>query len=99
MFIVLIHFKKPLAEVEPHVAEHRRYLDQGYRQNMLLVSGPMIPRVGGVLVSQSNDRARLEVYLANDPYRLHQVADHELIEFSAVKALAGYSSLIETTPS
>lgn len=95
MFIVLIHFKKPLAEVEPHVAEHRRYLDQGYLENVLLVSGPMTPRVGGVLVSQSNDRARLEAYLANDPYRLHQLADYELIEFTAVKAHEHHLSLIE----
>lgn len=97
MFIVLIHFKKPLVEIEPYVAEHRRYLDAGYQQDLLVVSGPRNPRVGGVLVSQAQDRARLEAFLAKDPYSIQQLADYELIEFAAVKAHAAFSSLIESS--
>ena len=94
MFIVLIHFTKPFAEVDPHVAAHRAHLDEGYQQNLFIVSGPMVPRTGGVLVSQTEDRACLEAFLAADPYHLHQLADYEVIEFAAVKFHEKISSLI-----
>lgn len=85
MFVVLLHYKKPLNEVDHWLAEHRAFLEQGYQQNLFMASGPQNPRTGGVILSQCPDRATLERVLAQDPFQVHGIADYELIEFTAVK--------------
>ena len=44
MFIVLLTYKLPLAEVERHLAAHREYLDRQYAAGTFLCSGPQNPR-------------------------------------------------------
>ncbi|MDD7039160.1 MAG: YciI family protein, partial [Alistipes senegalensis] len=48
MFIVRLTYKKPLAEVERHLAAHREYLDRHYADGAFLCSGPQNPRSGGI---------------------------------------------------
>ena len=50
MFVVLVNYLKPIEEVERVVVPHGTYLDELYAQGVLLVSGPKIPRTGGVLL-------------------------------------------------
>lgn len=85
MFVILLHYKKPLADVDRWLTEHRTFLEQGYQHNLFIASGPRNPRTGGVILSQCQDRAVLEDVLAQDPFRVHDIADYEVIEFTAVK--------------
>ena len=88
MFIVLLTYKLPLAEVERHLAAHREYLDRQYAAGTFLCSGPQNPRTGGVILCRAADRA------AEDPFRIHGVADYEIIEFSPVKRLPGFEAFL-----
>ena len=83
MFIVLLTYKLPLAEVERHLAAHREYLDRQYAAGTFLCSGPQNPRTGGVILCR-----------AEDPFRIHGVADYEIIEFSPVKRLPGFEAFL-----
>ena len=85
MFIVLLTYKLPLAEVERHLAAHREYLDRQYAAGTFLCSGPQNPRT---------DRAAVETLTAEDPFRIHGVADYEIIEFSPVKRLPGFEAFL-----
>ena len=85
MFVVLLTYKKPLAEVEQHLQAHRQFLDESYRKGYFLASGPRVPREGGVILVRSMERQALEAHLLNDPFYSQQIADYTLIEFEAVK--------------
>jgi uncharacterized protein YciI len=81
MFIILLNYKKPLADVELYLDEHRRFLDEGYQGGFFLASGPKNPRDGGVIISHLKDREQLEAILHQDPFYIHEIATYQLIEF------------------
>lgn len=95
MFIVLITYKKPLAIIDEYLVSHRSYLDEGYKNNLLITSGPKNPRTGGILFSQLNDREQLENFLQKDPFYIHDVADYEIIEFTPIKYHANFANFIK----
>lgn len=85
MFLILIHYKKPIEIIDQHLAEHRAYLDKGYKKNYFMISGPCNPRTGGVIISQLKERDQLEELLKQDPFRIHDLIDYKIIEFEPVK--------------
>ena len=85
MFIVKVHYLKPIEAVEKYLVEHRAFLDKGYAKNFFLASGPQNPRVGGIIVSQLTDKKQLESFLAQDPFLVNGIASYEYIEFTPVK--------------
>ncbi len=85
MFIIMLNYKQPLEIVDEHLANHRSFLQEGYDKNYFIVSGPRIPRTGGILISQLDDRAKVEDILKDDPFYIHDVADYDIIEFTPVK--------------
>lgn len=86
-YIVEITYRVPLARIEQTVAAHRQYLQTCYDSGLLLCSGPQQPRSGGILVARAASREAMEQFIANDPYKLEQLADYRLIEFQPVKYL------------
>ncbi|MBP6217809.1 MAG: hypothetical protein KA436_04405 [Oligoflexales bacterium] len=95
MFIVLLSYKRPIEELDAHLITHRTFLDEGYAQNILVASGPQDPRTGGVLISQLNDRKKLEDFLERDPFKVHGLADYQLIKFLPVKYHPDFESFVE----
>ena len=95
MFIVLLTYKKSLDDVEEYLAEHRALLDHGYKNNFFLLSGPLHPRTGGVIISQLEDREQLDAMLKKDPFCVHGLASYEIIEFKATKYHPLLTSLME----
>lgn len=94
MFVVIVTYKKSLDVIDQHLVAHRTHLDIGYQKNFLIASGPQNPRIGGVILSQLNDRATLEVFLDQDPFRIHDVADYQIIEFAPIKSHQDFSSFL-----
>jgi len=85
MFIIILHYKKPLATVERHLAAHAEYLDGLYREKKIIFSGPRIPRTGGVILARHLTREEAEAQILKDPFYMHGVADYELLECKATK--------------
>ncbi len=96
MFIVLLNYKAPLSEVDKYLQAHREFLDYYYKQGLLLASGPMTPRTGGVIIALTKDKEYLESILAKDPYQLAEIADYKLIEFTPVKHRDELKDIIQT---
>lgn len=97
MFIVQLTYKTPLSEVDKYLQAHREYLDYFYKQGLLLVSGPMKPRTGGIIIALTKDKAYLESILQKDPYHLAEITEYTLIEFTPVKHREELTDIINKT--
>ena len=81
MFVVLVHYVRPLPEVDQHTPAHRAFLETLYASGRLLGSGRRVPPVGGVILARGGDQAELEAVFADDPFVKTGVARYEYIAF------------------
>ncbi|MGI4851180.1 MAG: YciI family protein [Janthinobacterium lividum] len=93
MFIVLLHYIQPLTVIEHHIEEHRRFLDRQYVAGHFLMSGPQIPRTGGVILVKDLTREALDEVLKEDPFWREGIATYQVIEFTPTKFGTGIESL------
>ncbi len=85
MFVILLHYLKPIEDVERVVVPHRAYLDELYKSGVLLASGPQVPRTGGVLLAKGMNKDDLWELLQKDPFYTEGIAEYKLIEFDPIK--------------
>jgi uncharacterized protein YciI len=93
MFVVLLHYIQPLSMIEQFMQQHREFLDRNYRAGHFLVSGPQVPRIGGVILTRNLDRLQLDAVLAEDPFYRERLARYEVIEFNPSKFAEGAEQL------
>jgi uncharacterized protein YciI len=94
MFLLLLKYKVPIEHVERVTPVHREFLEQGYRAEKLLVSGPRVPRTGGVIVARVKTREEVDALIHEDPFFKEGVADYEIVEFQAVKFHSSIANLV-----
>lgn len=83
-FCINLEYKVPLEIVAQHVGAHRTYLDLGYQNNLLICSGPKIPKTGGMILAYGTE-SQITEFVKNDPFIVNQIADYTLLPFEAVK--------------
>lgn len=85
MFIVILRFADK--SKAPAVADaHSQWVKQGFEDGIFLVAGPLQPADGGVIVAHDVTRARLDEYVAADPFVTEGVVAAEVLEFSPALA-------------
>lgn len=84
-FVVLVNYLKPIEEINKLTPLHRNFLDEGYKKGILLMSGPRIPRDGGIIIARSNSKEELENFFKDDPYNLNSAAEYVFLEFNPLK--------------
>jgi uncharacterized protein YciI len=94
MFVILLKYIKPIDIVDKHLEAHRAFLTKCYAQDLLIASGPQIPRTGGVILSQIQDRGQLDEIISQDPFNINKIAEYTIIEFDPVKYHANFSSFV-----
>lgn len=97
MFIVQLTYKTPISEVDKYLQAHREFLDYHYKQGLLVASGPMKPRIGGIIIAATSNKEHLESVLKQDPYYLAEIAEYHIIEFTPVKHRDELKDLIQKT--
>ena len=97
MIIVQLTYLAPINEVDKYLQAHRDFLDYYYKQGLLIVSGPMKPRTGGIIIAATNDKAYLESIFQKDPYFLAEIAEYQFIEFTPIKHRDELKELIQKT--
>jgi uncharacterized protein YciI len=82
----IIRYRKPLEEVLVHQDAHRAYLRQLKEKGVLIASGPMDPRFGGMLLLRfaDGDAKALDAVRDGDPFFQSGVAQYELIGWNPV---------------
>jgi uncharacterized protein YciI len=81
MFLVLLTYERPLAEIDRRMGAHVAFLEEGYRAGMFLVSGRQVPRSGGVILAVAPSREHLEAVMERDPFAREGLARFEIVEF------------------
>jgi uncharacterized protein YciI len=92
VFVLLLTYTKPLAEVDALMREHVAWLNEHYDSGRFLVSGRQIPRTGGVILSRGDDRDEIEAIAAADPFVAGGVATCEVVQFRASQTAEGFPS-------
>jgi uncharacterized protein YciI len=82
LFVVLMRYIRPLAEVDAVRADHVRHLERYAAQGIIHAWARRDPPEGGVLIAAAPDRATLEAVLAEDPYVKAGVAKPEIVVFA-----------------
>lgn len=84
-FLIFITYKVELTIIDSLLTRHREFLQAGYDKTLLLMSGPLNPRTGGVVVAKANSLEEIKTFFQDDPYAKNDAADYEFREFNPVK--------------
>jgi len=95
MFLINLTYKKPLSEVDQHVAEHMAFVAAHYVSGEFLLSGRKEPRSGGVIVAKVASRERAEQIVRADPFFREDLATYEIVEFLVASTAPELSALKE----
>lgn len=80
--IAIIRYRRPIDDVLLHIDDHRAYLRQLKTDGVLLASGPVDPRSGGVLLLRVPDEGSAEALdrvRDGDPFTQRGIAQYELM--------------------
>lgn len=97
MFIVNLTYKVDLSKVDKHLEEHIAFLDKYYSNGTFLLSGRKIPRDGGIIFAQAENKKALEAIMQEDPFFKEELINLDIIEFIPSKAAEGYEAFIPAT--
>ena len=84
-FLVMINYTVPLEKIDSILPQHRKFLQDGYDNKILLFSGPKNPRSGGVVVARAVSIDVIKDFFNHDPYFINNCATYDFIEFNPVK--------------
>lgn len=83
--IVEITYTASMDKIDEVLPEHRKFLQAGYDSGMLLCSGPMTPRTGGIIVARAEAIDEVKRFFEGDPYLAGGCAEYRFVEFTPVK--------------
>src|SRR4051794_19650481 len=92
VFVLLLTYARPLAEVDALMREHMRWLNEHYESGRFVVSGRRIPRTGGVILARGDDREEIEAIAALDPFVAGGVATCEAVQFRPSQTEDGFDA-------
>lgn len=93
MLIVDLVYKKDLEAVNANVVAHRNFLDKYYKEKVFIMSGPKVPKEGGVIVANL-EKSQMEEIIKQDPFYKEGIADYKITCFDPVKRLELIEELI-----
>ena len=94
--IVICRYRSPLSEIETVTEAHRAYLRTLKEQGILVASGPLDPRFGGlwlVRVQDENPLADLDAIRDGDPFCQHGLANYELLPWKVMQGKDGFDKM------
>ncbi|KJF92588.1 GTP cyclohydrolase [Photobacterium angustum] len=94
MFIVSLTYISEMSEVDKYLEDHIEYLNKYYELGIFIASGRKVPRTGGIILAQAENRSELETILNNDPFKIYNLANYELTEFVPSKTAPELAFLI-----
>jgi len=84
-FIIELTYTAPAERLDKIVAEHRVFLKTGYERGWLLMSGPQVPRTGGMVVGRAPSLEAIQQFFQDDPYQKKGAATYRFVEFEPVR--------------
>lgn len=81
-FVCEIVYKAPIEKIEETTLEHRGFLRTGYDKGFILLSGPQVPRTGGIVIAKAESMEAISEFFSSDPYQKKGLAEYTFIEFN-----------------
>lgn len=94
MFFVFLKFSTNKGQAPSHMAEHKRWIDQGFEDGVFLVTGSLLGKQGGMVVAHDTTREALEARVALDPFVAEDVVN-EIAEMAPQRADERLQFLLE----
>lgn len=85
LFIVILSYKVPLEKIDEFRSAHLDFLNNYYAKNLFIISGPQVPRNGGIIIARCENKEDLQTVLAQDPFAINNLATYKIIEFLPTK--------------
>jgi uncharacterized protein YciI len=95
LFIISLTYKVPLLIVDRHLEAHRQFLTKHIDSGVFIACGRKVPRTGGVILASISDSKALEVILADDPFKIHNIANYSVIEFTPSLHSKGFEKVAD----
>lgn len=80
-FVIEIIYTASIEKIEEARQEHRNFLKTGYDKKIILISGPQVPRIGGIIIARGESMEAVSEFFSNDPYQMKGLAEYKYIEF------------------
>ncbi len=83
LFAVNIEYTEPFEVVEKVLAPHMDFVRRAYDEGRFLMSGPKVPRSGGMVIMTAPSLEDAQGYVTEDPFLTEGVARFSFTEFKA----------------
>ncbi|MGB6129305.1 MAG: YciI family protein [Psychrilyobacter sp.] len=94
MFIINITYKVDIKMIDKYLEAHIDYLKEEFIKGTFITSGRKNPRDGGIIISNIENKIKLEMILDRDPFKINDLATYNIIEFLPTKVGKGYENLL-----
>ncbi|MBL4595238.1 MAG: hypothetical protein JKX99_01540 [Robiginitomaculum sp.] len=85
MFIVLLKFSKNKDQANQLMEGHKKWIKQGFDENIFLLAGSLQPQMGGAVLAHNTSLSDLQQRVNEDPFVAKEVVSAEIIEISPSK--------------
>jgi pimeloyl-ACP methyl ester carboxylesterase/uncharacterized protein YciI len=85
VFVLQVTYTAPLRCIDALLGEHSAWLDRNFAVGRFLLSGPQVPRVGGMILAIGPSRGDIEAIASTDPLVRAGAASYDVVEFSATR--------------
>ncbi len=83
MFMVSLTFTAQKARAGELMESHKAWIQQGFDDGVFLMTGSLVPGIGGAVMAYNTSRDDLERRVNADPFVAEGVVDAEIIEIEA----------------
>lgn len=90
LYLILLTYQRPLADVDAHLDAHRAYLHRHYDAGHFLLSGRKAPRTGGVILARADSPEAVARWIAEDPFAQAGVAAYDVVAWTPTLAAPGW---------
>ncbi|GGK60784.1 YciI family protein [Rufibacter glacialis] len=95
MFLIELTYAVPFAEIEPFMAEHLAFVEQGFSAGHFLASGRKVPRDGGFIFCRASSRQAVEELMQADPFVYQALVEVRIVEFVTSRTIPEMAGLAE----
>jgi uncharacterized protein YciI len=94
MIIIQLTYQVAIEAIDQYLEAHRAFLDKYYQQGLLIASGPLNPRTGGIIIAASNHLDEVKAIFKEDPFALANLAEYHFLDFTPVKYCEALKALV-----
>ena len=95
MFIIDLTYKKDLVEVEKYLPEHISFLDKYYASGHFIASGRKNPRIGGIILVNTDSKETIQKIISEDPFYIQEIAAYTFTEFYPTKYSQHFKKILD----